>query len=83
MTQDAFADGTVRVLPSLLIERTSGGYTVILRDHATRQQIACEVLALTDVADELERVMRRAERPWTPFNSFKVKDPTKRRKLGR
>lgn len=78
LTQDFYRDGTIRVLPTLKVERTVGAYLVILQDHASHQQVSCEVTQLADLAKALEAVLRQGGDAFRPYKSQKVKDISKR-----
>lgn len=79
LTQDRYSDGTIRELPSIRVERASGGYAVTLQDHASNQQCSCWVGTLGELAEGLEAILGDLQ-AWRPFQSFKVRDPDKRRK---
>lgn len=78
LTVDTYRDGTVRVLPTLKIERVTGGYEVTLQDHASHQQVSVQIACLGDVGGALEAVLRKGGDAFREYKSFKVKDPTKR-----
>jgi hypothetical protein len=75
---DRYADGTVRVLPSVRIERVHGGYEVTLQDHASNLQCSVYVSRLKDWPTIMEARMVSSAGAWRPFTSFKVRDPLKR-----
>ena len=78
LAQHTYRDGTIRVLPTLRVERISGAYRVTLQDHASHQQIAATSETLGGLAAALERAMTRPEPDWRPYKSPMVKDPAKR-----
>lgn len=80
LTQDRYRDGTVRVLPTIRIERVHGGYLVTLQDHASNQQVSCEVTKLWELHFALEQILASGENVFRPYSSMRVKDPTKRAK---
>lgn len=80
LTQDTYRDSTVRVLPSIKIERVVGGYEATLQDHASHQQITVALLTLDDLAKALERALGKGGDQFREYRSFKVKDPLKRTK---
>lgn len=80
LTLDTYRDGTVRVLPSIRVERISGGYRVTLQDHASHQQIAATSITLGGLGKALESAMRHPNAEWRPYASQVVKDPGKRMK---
>jgi hypothetical protein len=80
LTQDTYRDGTIRVLPTIKIDRIPGAYLVTLQDHASHQQISVEVEALEGVAKALERAMAAGGDAFRPYRSQKVRDPFKRAK---
>ena len=82
LTQDTYKDSTVRVLPTLVINRVSGGYTVTLQDHASCQQCVAEANELSACFQQLERVLAGGGECFRPYKSFRVKDPMKRKKRG-
>lgn len=78
LTQDTFSDGTVRALPTLMIDVVSGGYEVSIRDHASRQQAVLRIGTLGGLAVGLEAGLADPATLWRPFKSFRVRDPNKR-----
>jgi hypothetical protein len=80
LTLDTYRDGTQRVLPTLKIERTGGGYVVSLQDHASRSQVTVTCETLAEVPRALERVLGSGKDVWREYDSLKVKDPSKRAK---
>jgi hypothetical protein len=77
-----YKDSTLRVLPSLRIERISGGYQVTLQDHASHQQCSVNVVTLKEIPKALESLLGAGGEAFRPFESQKVKDVTKRKKAG-
>jgi len=71
LTLDKWADGTDRILPQLLIERTPGGYRATLKDDALciRKSALCN--RLSDVPAALERALLDREVPWESFKSYR------------
>jgi hypothetical protein len=80
LTQHTYRDGTIRVLPSIRVERVSGGYRITLQDHASHQQIAAASNTLAALGEALERAMKAVDPEWREYRSQIVKDPTKRTK---
>lgn len=81
ITQDSYRDGTVRVLPTIKVERIPGGYRVTLQDHASHLQIAAMSCTLDGIARALESAMRQPEPEWRLYKSKVVQNPTKRKKV--
>jgi hypothetical protein len=80
MIQDTYRDGTIRVLPTLKIDRISGGYRITLQDHASHQQVQAWSATWTGLPAALEAAMRHPNCEWRPYVSHLVKDPGKRTK---
>jgi len=80
LTQDLYRDGTIRVLPTIKIERVPGGYLIGLQDHASHQQCSVEVECLHDLTKALEKVLGNGGDAFRPYKSQKVRDPFKRAK---
>lgn len=80
LTLTSYADGTTRALPSIKIERVSGGYSVSLQDHASHQQCKVHVQRLQDLAKTLEAAFAEGRAEWTEYRSYVVRDPRKRAK---
>ncbi len=70
----------MRILPSVRVERISGGYRVTLQDHASHQQISTVSLTLGGLAKALEKAMVAEDPEWRSYASQIVKDPGKRLK---
>lgn len=70
------------MLPSLRIERISGGYQVTLQDHASHQQCSVNCQTLRELGRALEGILGSGGEVFRPFESQKVKDVTKRKKAG-
>lgn len=80
LTVEVLADKTLRVLPSLLIERARGGYRVTLQDHASRQQSSAEAEDLGSLWQALEAVLR-GPKPFRAYKSKRVTDVDRRKQL--
>lgn len=80
LTVEVLRDKTLRVLPSLLIERARGGYRVTLQDHASRQQASAEAEDLGALWQALEAVLR-GPKPFRPYKSKRVQDVERRKAL--
>lgn len=74
LTQDRYRNGEVRVLPTIRIERISGGYEVVLQEHSVRKQVRTIVLRLGEVAEALERCLTADLDAWRPYDSPKVRE---------
>lgn len=82
LTQDRYADGTTRPLPTIKIDRVSGGYLVALQDHATRSAVGVTIRQLGDLERALERCLADPDTAWRDFDSFKVKEADLKKLLG-
>lgn len=73
LTMDRYSDGTRRVLPTIKIERLSGGYEIVLQEHSSRKQCTVRVNRLDAIPKALERLISRDMDCWRPYDSHKVK----------
>lgn len=80
LTVEVLADKTLRVLPSLLVERARAGYRVTLQDHASRQQASAEAEDLGSLWEALEASLR-GPKPFRPYKSKRVQDVDRRKAL--
>jgi hypothetical protein len=78
LTQDTYRDGTIRVLPTIKVERTAGAYLIVLQDHASNQQVQVEVETLDALAKGLEAALQNGGEAFRPYKSLKVRNPFKR-----
>jgi hypothetical protein len=81
LTRDVLTDRTVRVLPTIEIERIPGGYRIVLKDHASLHKILAEALTLDGLWLALESTIRAPDALWVEFTSYRVKEVAKRKKL--
>lgn len=80
LTLEVLSDQTIRVLPTLLIERVRGGFRVTLQDHASRQAASAEADGLGDLWEALEAALV-SPKGFRSFKSRKVTNVDKRDKL--
>jgi hypothetical protein len=78
LTMDQYAGGIQRLLSEIVITRVDGAYQVVIKDHDTGKQKACQALTLLNVPDALEKALLSSDVPWTQFKSYKNKDGLKK-----
>lgn len=79
LTLEVYRDRTIRVLPTLTIDRAEGGYRVTLQDHASNRQCSAEADGLGELWEALERAIL-SPKGWRPFRSRRVQKPERRKK---
>ncbi len=67
---DRYADGSKRFLPSISIDRESGGYVVTIKDHATRRQKSVAAPTWSSIPIRLQEALLDETVPWKEFKSF-------------
>jgi hypothetical protein len=73
LTADAWADGTERILPQIVVERVPGAYRVSLKDDSLCIRKSCLVARWCDLISTLEKCLADPELPWESFKSYRNK----------
>jgi len=73
LTKAKWGDDTERILPRLVIERTPGGYKVILQDDSLCIRKEAYAKTLAECPAALEKALNDPELPWETFKSYRNK----------
>ena len=77
LTQHQWGDGTVRMLPQIVIERIGGGYRVTLRDDSLCVRKGATCVTLSEAFTALEKALVDGSVPWEDFKSYRNKQGPK------
>lgn len=77
LTLDQYKDKTKRLLPTITVERVSGGYKALLHDHASSQYLVVEFDTLAGLAEALESSLANDLEGWRSFKPWKGRQPPK------
>jgi len=73
LTVDAWADGTERLMPQIVIERVPGGYKATLKDDSLCIRKSVLVLHWASIIAALESTLGDDKVPWEAFKSYRNK----------
>jgi hypothetical protein len=73
LTNDRWGDGKERMLPTIRVERCSGGYKITLQDDSLCQQKRTFAPKWSEIPSAIERALLDPEKPWEPYRSYRNK----------
>lgn len=71
LTSARYSDGRERILPTIRIERISGGYRAVLADDSLWVRKSAVALTWAEIPAALEKALADASVPWEHFKSYK------------